>query len=335
MSHVAFVKGYKVNAENSSMYKCIIILCLFMGNYLKAQSPANKTVSNMEEDTASSNSLEINIGITNSAFSQHSSALSAAALAQKIFFVPAISFYHKSGFGVTATTYLNFESGAKNPFQYSVSPNYDYTKNKNFAIGASYNYYFGRDANSKYSSPYQHEIYAYYTNKQSWLNLGISTDFSTGTSNENYLKDSVITSVAGINRTVTLTAVAKSKTTDFIVSPTISHEFLFEDVFSEGDNLNIKPSLMLNAATGKYSATYTGNVGSFALAQLKAKKRNAKGLAGTENTKFNFQSAALAATINYQIGNLSVTPEIYVEYSFPKAESRFNYIYTINIGYSF
>ncbi len=315
------------------MYKCIAILCFFIGNNLAAQS-STKIDSDTEKDTSSSSSLEINVGVTNSAFSQHSSALSADALAQKLFLVPAIAYYHKSGFGITANTYLNFESDAKNPFQYSISPNYDYTKSKNFAVGASYNYYFGRDAASKYSSPYQHELYGYYTNKQSWLNWGISMDFSTGKSTETYSKDSVITSAAGIKRTVTLSATANSKTTDFIVSPTISHEFVINGAFTDDDNLSIKPALMLNAGSGKYSATYTGNVSSFALTQLKAKKRNTKGLTGTENTPFKLQSAALAATISYQIGKFSVVPDLYVEYFLPKAESRFNYIYTVTVGYS-
>ena len=317
------------------MNKCIAILCLLFSNRLFAQSKANKVDADVKKDTTNSSSFEVNVGITNSAFSQHSSALSADAVAQKLFFVPAIAYYHKSGFGITANTYLDFESGAKNPFQYSISPNYDYTKNKKFAIGASYNYYFGRDAASKYSSPYQHEVYAYYTNKESWLNWGLSMDFSTGTSTETYSKDSVITSAAGVKRTVALSATAKSKTTDFIISPTISHEFLIDGILNDEDVLSIKPALMLNVGAGKYSATYTGNVASFALTQLKAKKKNVKGLTGSDNTPFKLQSAALAATISYQIGKFSVAPELYVEYFLPKAESRFNYIYTVTVAYAF
>lgn len=316
------------------MYKCVVILCLLIGNHLFAQSSsANK--NNADKDTSNSNSLELTAGITNSAFSQHSSALSANALAQKLFFVPAISYYLKSGFGITATTYLDFESGAKNPFQYSISPNYDYTKNNNFAIGASYNYYFGRDNTSKYSSPYQHEIYAYYTNKQSWLNWGVSMDFSTGNSTDTYSKDSIVTGAAGNMRTVKLAATAKSKTTDFIVSPTISHEFLLDGIFNDDDVLSIKPSLMINAGAGKYAATYSGNVNSFALTQLKTKKRNVKGLTGSQNTPFQFQSAAMDATVIYQIGKFSIAPDFYLEYFLPKPESRFNYIYTVNLSFSF
>lgn len=317
------------------MYKCILILCLFIGNNIIAQSPANKMDTSSKNDTAASSTIEVNIGITNSAFSQHSRALSADAIAQKLFFVPAISYYHKSGFGLTANTYLDFESGAKNPFQYSISPNYDYTNNKNFAFGASYNYYFGRDTASKYSSPYQHEIYAYYTNKQGWLNWGLSMDFSTGSLTEKYSKDSIITSANGVKRTVTLMATAKSKTTDFIISPSISHNFWVKRLLNEDDSLSIKPAFMLNASTGKYNATYTGNVNSFALAQFNARKRNAKVLSSNENTPFKLQSVALSTIITYQVGQFSIVPDLYVEYILPKTESRFNYIYTISIGYSF
>jgi hypothetical protein len=301
---------------------------------LAAQS-ATKIGSANENDTASSSSIEVNLGITNSAFSQHSSALSANELAQKMFFVPAVSYYHKSGLGLTVNSYFDFESGAKNPFQYSISPNYDYTKNKNFAIGGSYNYYFGRDAASKYSSPYQHEIYGYYTNKQGWLNWGLAIDFATGKSTTNYSKDSTVTSAAGIQRTIKLAATANSKTTDFIMSPTIGHEFKFNGIISDDDSLTIKPTFMLNVATGKYSATYSGNVNSFALTQLKAKKRNVKALSGTENTPLQFQSVAFETNVTYQIGNFSLIPDLYLEYFLPKHESRFNYIYTINVAYSF
>lgn len=319
------------------MYKFILAFGLLSVNQLFAQSltTPNTTIDTaaVNKDDAPSSNVVVNIGLSNSAFSQNNKSLSAAAQVQKLFTIPSVTYNHKSGLSLATTTYLDLQAGTKNPFQYSLSPSYEYNRSKDFAFGAAYTSYFGRDTTSKYSSPYQHEITAFYTNKESWLRWGFSADFATGKSTEHYSKDSVITTSAG-KRTIKLSATGNSKTTDFIFSANVAHEFIGHNVFTGDDNLSFLPTFMLNAGSSNYYAVYTGDLNSFALVEL-SKRKNVRTVSGSDNVPFKLQSAALSSTLTYEIGNFSITPEFYLEYLLPKDESKFLYVFTIGLAYTF
>ena len=86
----------------------------------------------------------------------------------KITYSPMLTWYHKSGLGLTGTGYVVNDENL-NLYQFSVSPTYDYLRNKDIAFGVSYTRFFTKRLFPFYTSPLQNEIYGYFTWRKPWI----------------------------------------------------------------------------------------------------------------------------------------------------------------------
>ena len=65
---------------------------------------------------------------------------------------PSVSYFHKSGLGISFTTYIMNENRRLRSYQYAVSPSFDYVTNKNFSAGMAFTKYYTRKNLSFYYS---------------------------------------------------------------------------------------------------------------------------------------------------------------------------------------
>ena len=123
-----------------------------------------------------------------------------------------------------------------------------------------------------------------------------------------------------------------NKSSYFSLSAGIDHEFNVFNVFDKNDELDITPSLVLNAGDDKLTITHTNAAYNNLIKNSRRKRTNT----ATSNQKFQLQSVAAALDMTYTIGKFFVQPALYADYYLPTTTSkRLTLIYSLTIGLSF
>jgi hypothetical protein len=266
------------------------------------------------------------VGMGNRLFSVSNNRLNARQTTHRLVFNPSIGYFHKSGFSLSAgSSLLNDEKKGFGPTQFSITPAYDLTGNKEWGLGISYSRYIALDKYSVYASPVQNDVYAYVNYKKWWIEPGIAMGYSTG----RYREINKFT-LPSTGNTYIDTGTFKLRTFSFVASA--SHDFEWDNIFDKKDALGFTPSLMVNFGSDS-TATVSHTLFPNLLAFLKRKNRLPK-LSGKNS--FSAQSVALSLDFTYGIGNFTILPQLYLDYFLPATdEKRFTQTFTLAVGYSF
>ena len=267
-----------------------------------------------------------NVGIGNRIFSVKNNALNAfQGAASAVIYSPSVGYFHKTGLSLTAGANLLNDGGGLGVNQYSLSPSFDLTGNKDIAFGISYAHYFVKDKYSTFSSPIQNDFYTAFIYKKTWLRPGIALGYATGEYKEAKYKDTV---VAGIRRQLYDSINYKLNIFSFLL--TASHEFTWYNILSKSDGLTFTPTLMANAGSGNTSISHNTN------ATILFNFLNKRGrIPKIQKSKFELQSIGLNMDLGYSIGNFSFGPQLYIDYYLPAIDpetKRFTPVFTFNIG---
>ena len=121
------------------------------------------------------------IGLGNRLYNANNKALNANnGKASVKVYSPAISYFNKTGFGISAGANLHKDQNAFGFNQYSISPSFNLTGNKNFSLGISFTHYFIKDKYSEFSSSVQNDLYGSFGYKKFWLQPAIALGYSSG-----------------------------------------------------------------------------------------------------------------------------------------------------------
>jgi len=271
--------------------------------------------------------LFANIGIGNRLFSIKNAALNAKQnTTNLVIYSPSLGYFHKSGLGLTAGASLLNDVDGFGANQFSLSPSFDLTGNKNIAFSISYTHYLVKNKFSPYASPVQNDFYSSLRYKKPWLQPGIAVGYSTGEYKEARLKDTVI---AGVRRRFYDSVTYQLKALSLILS--VGHQFTFYTVFNKLDGLSFTPSLIANAGSGKTTISHKTNA--IALFNFLNKRGRIPKL---QTDKFGMQSMGLNLDLAYTVGNLTFQPQWYLDYYLPATDlQRWLQVFTFNIGYTF
>ncbi len=271
--------------------------------------------------------LFANIGVGNRLFSIKNAALSAKqSTTNVIIYSPSLGYFHKTGLGLTVGASLLNEVDGFGVNQFSLSPSFDLTGNKNIAFGISYTHYFVRNKFSPYASPVQNDFYTSLRYRKSWLQPGIAVGYSTGEYKEAKFKDTVI---AGIRRRFYDSATYQLKAFSLMLS--VSHQFTWYRVLNKLDGVSFTPTLIANAGSGKTTISHKTNA--IALFNFLNKRGRIPKL---QTDKFEMQSMGLNLDLAYNFGNFTFEPQWYLDYYLPATDSqRWSQVFTFNVGYTF
>ena len=272
--------------------------------------------------------FSVDLGVSNRLFSLRNNNFNAQQVtADRIAFTPSVTYYHKSGFGMSAMAFLSTFDGKASFYQYAFSPSYDYFNNKKVAFGFSYAYYLTRDDLSVYATPFKHELYGYVRGRKGWLRPGFSMGWATGSYSEIKQLDTVIFGIP--RRFIDTTHVGLE---DFSMSVSVSHYIDFDDLIKKGDGLSIVPQLILVAGAQNYQADSKTSV----YAGIRLRNTGRRYLTNAvENTGLRFQSVAAAINASYFINKLSLSAGYYLSYSLPETDKPFTNIFSISAGLTF
>lgn len=258
--------------------------------------------------------------------------------AKKLTYSPSFGYYDKSGFGITGTGYMVNDDVKMNLYQFSITPSFDYLKNKKLATGFSYSRYFTKDSLPFYTSPLQNELYAYFTWRKLWVRPSIQLSYGWGSRSEFMEREELINSLRLRPRGYTFVNTTES-VSDFSITGSLRKDIYWLDVFTYNDHIRFTPQAAITMGTQKFGF----NQSSATYAQIL--RSNGSGganvLYNSENIylddKINFQplSWSLFLKGEYSVGKFFIQPQVIFDYYYPATSNNFNTLFTVNIGCMF
>lgn len=282
--------------------------------------------------------FSVNAGVSNRLFSIRNNAFNAQqANASSVAFLPSASYFHKSGLGFGITGYARNTGTSSSWYQMAVSPSYDRIAKKAM-FGVSYTYYLKNPAPDVIASPYNHEFYAYFQTRKTWLRPSAAIGWATGNYKDVY---QVQIERRGVLQTLTDTSLVSLK--DFSLSAALAHTFSFSKVLSGKDLVTIIPQLSVIGGMQKYSSKtlirqFLGDRFREHDAERLGKIYNlpASPSASSGTTGFSLQTAAFSTSISWYQGPYSVSSGYFLGYYFDSGLSRrFTHVFNLGLGFTF
>ena len=253
---------------------------------------------------------------------------------QKLTYSPALSYYHKGGFGFTTTGYIVNDETNLNFYQFSLSPSFDYLENRNFATGVSYTKFFTKDSLSFYTSPLQNELYAYFTYRKTWVRPTLSLSYGWGSRSDYVRREDLIQSLRLRPRGYTYIN-TKESVSDFSVIASVRHDFYWLDVFTYNDHIRFTPQVAFTSGTQKFGFNQSSSTYGTVI------RNGTNVLYSTENVflddHLNFQPLSLTLYLRseYFVGKFFIQPQLALDYYFPSSSRNFSSLFSITAGLIF
>lgn len=257
---------------------------------------------------------------------------------------PGLGYYSKRGLGISVTGNVINDGRKWNLYQASVSPSYDYLKNRNIATGVSYLRYFTKDSLPFYTSPLQNEIYGYFLWRKPWLQPGVTVNYGWGSRTEYkkiekqyewLLADAVRRRLLRrlLDSAYVINTANRQSIVDITVSGSLRHDFYWLKVFSDKDYIRLTPLLLMNAGTQKFgfnqtTTTYFGTARTGLLYNTGTREK-------TFIQDFKVLSLSLYLRGEYTLGKFFLQPQVIFDYYFPASEDNFSTIFSVNAGFTF
>lgn len=257
---------------------------------------------------------DINVGIGNGFFSPKKSVVANSQ--SRTYYSAGAGYYHKSGLNISLQSSFIPDNNRFSLYQTVVSPGYNFTKSKKIGFGVSYFHYFIKDSLSFQTSPLLDEFYGYVKYKGGWLSAKLGIDYAFG-------KEVLRPRPNFPNFTVT------NKASDFTLFASADHSFVFEKLFNKADYFNLTPSITLIAGTSNYGTNL--NFGKV-IRNTTLLNRLQQSQSQSGSTGFQMQSLSFTINSEYDLSKFYIQPQLLLNYTLPKAQSRFNLMYNLAIG---
>lgn len=275
--------------------------------------------------------FDISVGFGNRLFSLRNNSLTAdQADIKKLIVTPSVGYFHKSGFGISLTTFMGSDSGTTRVFQTGITPSFDYS-GKKVSAGIAYTRYIDNASLTVSPSPFQNDLFAYVSAEKGLLQPGLAIGYASGKYKE-YV-DSIRIRPSPLPP-VRIRDTTTYKLKDFSLLASVKHDFEFYQVFGKNDGLLITPQLMLIAGSQKYTVKSTATAITRRPGGGVIRLRNSS--TSTDNTGFTLQSAAFSVDMDYSTGKFYVRPQLYLDYYLPQTDGkRLTSTFSCTLGVSF
>lgn len=318
----------------------------FDENELKAELDLLKSDSLMDELKSLLGTMykpesffSANLAYSNRLFSTKNNALNAQQTRTgQAALLPSVSYFNKSGLGLTATGFMRNVDGKPSFYQMAISPSYDYI-GKKVITGISYTNYIKTVENSLLATPFTHEVYAYAQLRKTILRPFLAMGWASGS-----YQDVSLIPLRIRGDDIFVLDTSRVELNDFSTILGVSHTFTFQKLFAKDDMLTFVPSLNLIAELQNYK-TIPLSIG--VLKDLdedeeddddididRIRKRfnlNPKTL-----SKFSFQTLAFSANANWYKSSYSVSAGYFMGYYFNNVNtSKFVHFFNLTVGLTF
>jgi hypothetical protein len=276
--------------------------------------------------------VSLNAGMSNSLFSARNNAFNAnQSNTATTAFIPSVSYFHKSGFGIGATGYMR--SFGKSPvlYQTAITPSFDHF-GKKILFGVSYSYYLRSTDPTVTATPYSQEVYGYVQLRKTWLRPAIAAGWGGGS-----YKDVSVIPVKISGDRIFIVDTAMVTLNDYSLIASVSHNFNVKDLFSKDDIFTISPQLSLIGGMQQYqsktiSRRFFGE--RFKESELERIRKRYK--TSSSSTSISLESAAFSMNLSWFKGAFSFNSGYFLGYYFNASAGRqFSHIFNTGIGFTF
>ncbi|MEY2835051.1 MAG: hypothetical protein RLZZ557_713 [Bacteroidota bacterium] len=276
--------------------------------------------------------VSVNAGMSNSLFSARNNAFNAnQSSTSATAFIPSVSYFHKSGFGLNATGYVRSFGQTPTLYQTAITPSYDHF-GKQFLYGVSYSHYIRSTNPDVTTTPYKQEVYAYAQWRSAWLRPSLSMGWGGG----NYKDVSMIpVKISGDEVLIVDTSLVNLN--DFSLIASVGHHFNFSDLITANDVFTINPQLSLIGGMQRYdsrtiSRRFFGE--RFKASELERIRKRYN--TSSSSTTISLETAAFSLNFSWFKGAFSINTGYFMGYYFdPAATRRFSHIFNTGIGLTF
>jgi len=256
---------------------------------------------------------------------------STISAVQKLTYNPAVSYFHKTGLGLTTTGYLVDDDVNLNFFQFSITPSFDYIQNRNFVTGFSFTRFFTRDSLPFYTTPLQNELYLYFSYRKSWIKPTLAASYGWGSRTDYKKRYSLIQDLRLRRNGFTYINTTES-VSDFSLVTSVRHDFYWLDIFTSKDHVRFTPQVSFTSGTQKFGFNQSSNTYATVL------RTGNNVLFNTDNIylddKIHFQPLSLSLFLRgeYSIGKFFIQPVWMLDYYFPAPSEKLSSLFTISAG---
>ncbi len=275
-------------------------------------------------------SLSVGKGYYN--FETKSSSL--VETSKKLTYSPTFGYYHKSGWGITATGYLVNDQKHMNYYQSSLTPSFDYLANKKFATGLSYTRFITKDSLPFYTTPLENELYAYFTYRKLWIRPTVSLSYGWG-SRSDYINREALIEDLRLRRRGFIYINTKESVSDLSLMASVRHDFYWLDVFTYDDHIRITPQLAFTSGTQKFGFNQSSNTYATTIRTGTNVLFSSENVYLDDQLKFQPLSMTLFLRTEYSIGKFFVQPQFIMDYYIPSTAHNFSALFSVNAGFMF
>jgi hypothetical protein len=273
----------------------------------------------------------VSAGVGTGFFSFKDNTALSYEIKNRAIFSPEISYFHKSGLGITVTSYMINEGGKFNSYQYAISPTYHFIKRKQFSTGISFTRFYTKENLSFYTTPIQNEVYALFNLKKWWLEPGIAVSYGWGSKTEFERKEiEVYLQRLKSSRKKIILIQRDESVRDFSTLFSLRHSFIFNDVLLRNDQLTIRPVMLLSAGTQNF-----GFNTSFTSASMNNNNILPPSTNITDVRGLDFQSSTFVLQVDYSLGRYYIIPQVMLDYYLHQADKRLNSVVSLTAGVNF
>lgn len=253
---------------------------------------------------------------------------------QRLTLTPTVGYFHKGGLSLMATGNFVHNENKLNFYQLSLSPGYDYLKNRKLATGISYTKFFTKDSLSFYTTPIQNELYAYFIYRKWWMKPMIALSYGWGSRSDYMIRESYIQDLRLRRRGFTRVN-SEETVADLSLNTSIRHDFYWLKIFSHKDHFRLTPQVSFVSGTQKFGFNQSANTYATIV------RTGANVLYTSDNVylddKLEFQPLSLTLFLRgeYSIGKFFLQPQLIFDYYFPTDQHNFNTLFSMNAGVSF
>jgi len=343
-----------LHKKTNCIYISLLVLSLFISSYTVAQSNApNLDSASLYSDISSfkNDSLLAELrslldsmnkpisffsfytSVSNRLYSTKNNAFNAQQYSNSNMAVsPSISYYHKTGLGISATSYLSTVEGKFSLYQTALSPSFDKI-NKKIMYGVSYSYYIKKM--SAVSTPYEHEVYAYVQGRKKWLRPSLAFGWAEG----EYKDVSTIPiKINGNYRWISDTS--KVTLNDLSLIAGLSHSFVFDHIITKKDALTFVPQVNIIGGMQSFGIISTMQVPDRPEREINddriRKIYRIRTNANSTTSQVSLQTIAISANLTYIKDAVSFSTGYFLGYYLNNSSgNRLSHIFNVSVGLTF
>ncbi len=253
---------------------------------------------------------------------------------RKLTYSPTLGYYHKSGFGITGTGNIVNDEKNMNFYQFSLSPSFDYLRNKKIATGFSFTKFVTKDSLPFYTTPLQNELYGYFTYRKAWIRPTVAVSYGWGSRTDLMKRESIIQDLRLRRRGFTYIN-TKESVSDFSVMLSVRHDFYWLDVFTYNDHIRFTPQLTFTNGTQKFGINQSSSTYATVVRTGSSVLYSTEDLFLDDQLKFQPLSVSLTLRGEYSIGRFFIQPQFALDYYFPSYSNNLTSLFSLNAGFIF